>query len=188
MSKLKLFKKIVTHTHIYIYIYIYGVGDFNCWGVTGPTLVLFFFYVNVSGMDTRSSLSSQTDDNRLPGFSALGGLFPRFNLGLLPPVSLRGLERLSYMIINSIMLGVCTAKWALFRPYLRGERCGLGQRNKRTQSISQLRAKSVGEKISQRRNERWESPQKWRKVGLRVGACRERESSECRRRQTWDSQ
>ena len=46
---------------IYIYIYIYGVG--GVWvqflGVRGHALVLFLLYVNVSGMRTRSRLSSQ---------------------------------------------------------------------------------------------------------------------------------
>ena len=34
-------------------------SGFNRWGVRGPTLVLFLFYVNVSGVRPRSRLSSQ---------------------------------------------------------------------------------------------------------------------------------
>ena len=37
----------------------WGESGFNCWGVKGPALVLFLFYVNVSGMRPRSRLSSQ---------------------------------------------------------------------------------------------------------------------------------
>ena len=36
----------------------WGESGFTCCGVKGPTLVLFLFYVNVSGMKTRSPLSS----------------------------------------------------------------------------------------------------------------------------------
>ena len=41
-----------------------GVGEsgFSCWGVRGPALVLFLFYVNISGM-------------RLPGLSSMLLLF-----------------------------------------------------------------------------------------------------------------
>ena len=34
-------------------------SGFNCWGVKGPGLVLFLFYVNVTGMRPRSRLSTQ---------------------------------------------------------------------------------------------------------------------------------
>ena len=34
-------------------------SGFKCWEVRGPALVLFLFYVNVSRMHPRSSLSSQ---------------------------------------------------------------------------------------------------------------------------------
>ena len=54
---------------------------------------------------------------------------------------------------------------------------GLGQGNKGIQSKYQLKAKSVGEKNSLRRNQRWENPQEWRKVGVRIGLWREREST-----------
>ena len=37
----------------------WGRSGFNCWGVRGPALVLFLFYVNVSEMRPRSLLSSQ---------------------------------------------------------------------------------------------------------------------------------
>ena len=37
----------------------WGVSGLNCWRVMGPTLVLFLFYVSVSGMRPRSRLSSQ---------------------------------------------------------------------------------------------------------------------------------
>ena len=36
-----------------------GESGFNCWVVKGPVLVLFMFYVNVSGMHQQSRLSSQ---------------------------------------------------------------------------------------------------------------------------------
>ena len=36
-----------------------GESGFNCWGVRGPALVLFLFYVNVSRMCPQSRLSSQ---------------------------------------------------------------------------------------------------------------------------------
>ena len=36
-----------------------GEFGFNCWEVMGPALVLFLFYVNVSGMRQQSRLSSQ---------------------------------------------------------------------------------------------------------------------------------
>ena len=41
-----------------IYIEV-GESGFYCWGFRGPALVLFLFYVNVSGMRARSRLSSQ---------------------------------------------------------------------------------------------------------------------------------
>ena len=44
------------------------------------------------------------------------------------------------------MFRVFTAKWALFRPYLSGQRRGLGQGNKGSQFKCQLKVKSVGEK------------------------------------------
>ena len=51
----------------------FGEPGFNCWGVRGPTLVLF--NMNVSEMTPGSCLSSQP----LRGFSsASGGLFPWF--------------------------------------------------------------------------------------------------------------
>ena len=37
----------------------WGESGFNCWGVNGPALVLFLFYVNVSGMRAPSRLSSR---------------------------------------------------------------------------------------------------------------------------------
>ena len=37
----------------------WGECGFNCWGFKGPTLVLFLFYVNVSGICLRSLLPSQ---------------------------------------------------------------------------------------------------------------------------------
>ena len=37
----------------------WGESGFNCWGVRGPTLVLFLFYVNVSGIRPRSRFSSR---------------------------------------------------------------------------------------------------------------------------------
>ena len=35
-------------------------SGFNCWGIRGSVLVLFLFYMNVSGMQLWSQLSSQT--------------------------------------------------------------------------------------------------------------------------------
>ena len=40
-------------------IYMGGWFGFNYWRVWGPALVLFLFYMNVSGMSPRSRLSSQ---------------------------------------------------------------------------------------------------------------------------------
>ena len=37
----------------------WGECGFNCWEVRGPALVLFLFYVNVSGISPLSRLSSQ---------------------------------------------------------------------------------------------------------------------------------
>ena len=36
----------------------WGESVFNCWGVRRPEIVLFLFYVNVSGMNPRYRLSS----------------------------------------------------------------------------------------------------------------------------------
>ena len=49
-------------SNFFIYIYIYmgrGESKFNSWGSGGSALVLFLFYVNVTGMRPRSRLSSQ---------------------------------------------------------------------------------------------------------------------------------
>ena len=60
----------------------------NFWGVRGSTLVLFLFYMNVSGMYLWRY--------RLPGFSSSSScLSPLFHHGWLPPISLRGIGRLS---------------------------------------------------------------------------------------------
>ena len=37
----------------------WGVSGFTCWGIWGPTLLLFLFYVNVSGMRPRFRLPFQ---------------------------------------------------------------------------------------------------------------------------------
>ena len=57
----------------------WGSG-FNCWAVNGPTVVLFLFYLNKSGIHERFRFSSQPLTIPTPGlFSASGGLFTCLN-------------------------------------------------------------------------------------------------------------
>ena len=46
--------------HIYIYIYTVGGVWVQLLGVKGPVLMIFMFYVNVSGIQPQSCLFSQT--------------------------------------------------------------------------------------------------------------------------------
>ena len=77
----------------------WGESGFNRWGVRGTALMLFFFYVNVSGMQPRSCLSSQPLTVLAPWVflrvRRSMPLVPWFHPGRLPPVSLRGIGRLS---------------------------------------------------------------------------------------------
>ena len=71
----------------------------KCWRVSGPALVLFLFYVNVSEMHPRSLLSYQPL-TILASWVLLRvrwsiSLVPWFHPGWLPPVSLQGIGRLS---------------------------------------------------------------------------------------------
>ena len=68
-------------------------------GVKGPVLVLFLFYVNVSGIGLRSRLLFQPLTIPSPWVLLRVKwsipLFTWFHLGLLPPVSLQRIRRLS---------------------------------------------------------------------------------------------
>ena len=52
--------KDIDNLHILKYMHIFWDErvTFNFWGFSGPTLVLFLFYVNVTGIRLRSRLSS----------------------------------------------------------------------------------------------------------------------------------
>ena len=72
------------------YIYMgWGKSGFNCWGVSGHTLVLFLFYMNVFWMFLQSHLSLSLWHTWLPMLSTMtGGLFLWFPPRWLPPIFL----------------------------------------------------------------------------------------------------
>ena len=75
-----LFFESPMETYVYIYLFMGWGSLVQFWGDQGPTLVLFLFYANVSGMRPRSRLFSQLWRYRFPGFSpALGGISPCLN-------------------------------------------------------------------------------------------------------------
>ena len=59
----------------------WGKSGFNCWEFRGPALVLFLFYMNVSGMRPRPRLSSQPLTIPAPLFL----LRVRWSIFLVPP-------------------------------------------------------------------------------------------------------